>query len=57
MARNTARSSAPGQLPPLFWVVLVVLVVEAVALPWLAGAVVIGALALAFVVLTARGRG
>ncbi|MFN8079680.1 MAG: DUF202 domain-containing protein [Kineosporiaceae bacterium] len=28
-----------------------------VALPWLAGAVVVGALALAFVVLTARGRG
>ncbi len=28
-----------------------------VALPWLAGAVVLGALALAFVVLTARGRG
>ncbi|MBL8931374.1 MAG: DUF202 domain-containing protein [Kineosporiaceae bacterium] len=27
-----------------------------VALPWLAGAVVVGALALAFVVLTARGR-
>lgn len=35
MARATTRNSAPGQLPPLFWVVLVVLAVEAVALPWL----------------------
>jgi hypothetical protein len=36
MARSTARGSAPGQMPPLFWVVLVVLFTEAVALPWLA---------------------